>query len=73
MKQRLVIEVEGREEAIKEMVANIEAAAIGQIGAKQARGEVTGYSYHKEMLPERGSGGVQIPDFLKGRGMAYNG
>ncbi len=73
MRQRLVIEMEGQEEIIKEMVANIEATTIGQIGAHQVRGQVMGYSFHKEMLPGRVSGGIQIPNFLNGRRSVHNG
>lgn len=68
MKQRITIEIEADERVADEVVVNIEATAIGQFGSH----ELAGYGIHKEILPERNSGGlqVQVPEFLVNRPFA---
>lgn len=66
MRQRITIEIEADERVVDEVTMNIEASALGQIGAH----ELAGYGIHKEILPERNFGGLQIPSFLVDRPFA---
>ncbi len=62
MKRRIIIELEGDEQVVNEITVNIEATAIGQMGCH----EISGYGFHKEILPEGISGGIQLPVFMNG-------
>lgn len=66
MRQRIMIEVEADERVADEVVRNIEATALGQFGAH----ELGSYGMHKEILPEKNSGGLQMPSFLVNRPFA---
>lgn len=66
MRQRITIEIEADERVADEVVVNIEATAIGQFGSH----ELAGYGIHKEILQERNSGGLQVPEFLVNRPFA---
>lgn len=66
MRQRITIEIDADERVAGEVVMNIEATALGQLGSH----ELAGYGIHKEILPERNSGGLRVPQFLVNRPFA---
>lgn len=61
MRRKIVIEVEGETSVIEKIVKNIEAEVIGQVAAN----ELDSFGMHKEILPERISGEIKIPEFLR--------
>lgn len=63
MRKRLVIEVEGVEQTVSEIIRNIEATALGQIGSH----ELNAHAIQREIVPGKVSDTIQIPGFLNGQ------
>lgn len=61
MRQRITIELEGKEQTVAEIFRNIESSLIGEIAAH----ELDEHSVRKETLPEKASGEIQLPNFLR--------
>ncbi|MCM1258447.1 MAG: hypothetical protein NC307_11415 [Roseburia sp.] len=64
MGKKIIIELDGNEQDINEIVKNIEAVAVGEIG----KHELENYSIRKETFPEKNSQPtIKTPLFMEER------